>query len=162
MNGFIVASVEHVIASRTRFVLLSKSSKKVWADFIRLFVIIMCRCIYLLNASTVLVVSHQNSVLVTLRISGVIVLPYFVRQVLSMRRVEVPKGEIFVLPFVLNYWKQRMSPKILEFMKSIFSFHGITQSPHVVVQAFLDVPDQQPEAVAGRGLSKAAVLQFLL
>lgn len=55
-----------------------------------------------------------------------------------------------------------MCPMILKLMKSKFSFNGITQSPHVVVQAVLDIPHQKPETVAGRGLTKATVLQLLL
>lgn len=95
---------EELMSIKARFVFLSKSSKKIWAYFECLFCIIMSRCIYVLNVSVVLVVSHQNSVLVTVRISGVVVLPHVVRQVLSMRRVEVPDGIISKLLCVMNYW----------------------------------------------------------
>lgn len=142
--------------------LLPKRSKKIGANYVRLFCFIMCRCVDLIHAFVVVVVSHQNSVHVTFRVSAVVVLSDFIRQVLCMRSVEVSDGVVPVLLFVLDHWKQIPGPSVQELMKPVFSYSGITQSHHVVVQAVLNVPHQQLETVARRWLTEPAVLQLLV
>lgn len=122
----------------------------------------MCRCIDLFNALCVVVVLHQYSVFVTFGVSAVVVLPDFIRQVLSMRRVEVSNGKVPVLPFVLYHWEQTTWPAVQKLMKSILSLCGIAQSHHVVVHAFLNVPHQQFEAVTRWWSTETTVLQLLL
>lgn len=141
---------------------LSKRGKKIGANYVRLFGLIMCRCVDVFDVFVVSVVFHQNSVLVAFRVTAVVVLLDFIGQVIGIRSVEVSNGVVAVLPFVLYHWKQTPGPSVLKRMKSVLSSSGITQSHHVVIQAVLNVPHQQLEAMARRWLTEPAVLQLFV
>lgn len=104
------------------------------------------------------VVSHQDSVHVTSGVVRVVKLSDFRWQVTCVKAVEVADGVVGVLGLIRDHWEKIFS--ILEPMKSILSFGGITQRQLVVVQAALDVPMQQAETVARRRATKATGLQL--
>lgn len=116
-------------------------------------------CIKLVDSFVVLVIFHQNSVHVTFRIAAVVVSSDFIRQLLCARIVEVSNGVI--APLLSVFYHRKNWPFVLKEVKPIFSPVGITQSPHVVVQAVLNVPHQQLKAMARRRLTKPAVLELL-
>lgn len=141
-------------------ILPSDSFKKVLANSVRLFCGIVCRCIYLINAANVLVVSHQNSVHVTPGVWAVVVHLNFIRQAICMGWVKVSNGVVAVLRFVSDVWEQTIFVEKL--MKAVLPQRGVTPRHLVVVQAVLDVPHQQLQTVARRRLAKAALLQLPL
>lgn len=146
--------VDDVIISPTN------SLKKVFANYVRLICGIVGRRINLRNAEDISVVSHQNSVHVTLGVRVVVVPPDFIRQAICMAHVEVSNGVIAAFLSVCDDWEQTFF--VVKLMKAILPPRRITPSHHVVVQAVLDVPHQQLQTMARRRLAEAAVLQLLL
>lgn len=120
----------------------------------------MSRCIYVVHAVVISVVSHQNSVHVAPGVRAVVVLLHFIRQAICIVRVEVSNGVIAALLFVSDGWEQALI--VVKLMKAVLPQRGMTQSHHVVVQTVLDVPHQQLQTVAWRRSTEAAVLQLLL
>jgi len=112
-------------------------------------------CVDLINAFRVQVVFHQNSVLVALRVVGVVVHRDDIRQIIRIGKVEVPDAVVPALSFILNYREQ--TRPVLELMESVFSPRGIALRHHVVVHAPLNVPLQQLEASVDRTRWPAAV-----
>lgn len=141
-------------------ILPSNCLEKVFANDVCLICAIVGRCIYVINAEIIVVVSHQNSVHVTSGVRVVVVLPDFIRQAICMARVEVSKGVVAVLLFVSDVREQTLF--VVKLMKAVLPQSGITPRHLVVVQAALDVPHQQLQTVARRRLAETTFLQLLL